>query len=161
MDKETARSKWTEEHISYLKTAYLQGSSLKKIAVRLNRSVSAINKVLARHNLRTHSKMSRLPTLSSPTTHASQKTRILDAHIRKRNMKKLKFILPECRQEVSIERVIYWLKAQNVSVTKSSKDSYYEVDGCPKNAQQILYKANVMREQQKLPVFWVKGVSHS
>jgi transposase len=47
MNDQNLRNKWTEENISYLKYAYLKGSPLKQIAASLNRSVSAINKVLA------------------------------------------------------------------------------------------------------------------
>ena len=161
MDKNVIWNKWTEEHLSYLKMAYLQGFPLKQIALKLNRSVSAINKVLARHNLRTQSKMERLPTLPRPTIHQLQQKRKLGAHIRKRNTRKLKAFITDHRQEVFLEYVIYWLKTHSISVIKSTMDIYYEVDGCPKNEQQILYMANVLREQLQLPLFWVKGVTYS
>ena len=161
MNKNIIRNKWTEEHISYLKMAYLHGSPLKQIASKLNRSVSAINKVLARHNLRTHSKMERLPRLLRPTSHQLQQKRNLGASIRKRKVRNLALLIGENRQEVSFERVLFWLKTQNISVTKSANDIYYEVNGRPMNEQQILYQANLLREQLHLPIFWVRGITHS
>lgn len=155
------RNKWTEENITYLKMAYLQGWSLKKMASGLNRSVSAINKVLARHNLRTHSKMERLPALPKPTSRQLQYRKNLGSYIRKRNTHKLRDRFETYQQEVSFERVIYWLWSQNISVIKSPKDVYYEVNGRPVNEQQILYQANLLREQLQLPIFLVKDVTYS
>lgn len=161
MSMHVIRNKWTEEQISYLKMAYLQGLPLKKIASKLNRSVSAINKILARHNLRTHSKMERLPALPHPKAHQLQQRKNLGTHIRKKNAEKLRLLFANHRQDVSFERVIYWLWSQNISIFKSLTDVYYEVDGRPMNEQQILYQANILREQLKLPIFWVKGVTYS
>lgn len=161
MNKHIIRNKWTEEHISYLKMAYLKGSSLKKIALKLNRSVSAINKVLARHNLRTHSKMERNPILTHPTANQIQQKKNLGARVRKGNFQNMRFLFADQRQEVPFERVVYWLNTQRVSVVKSTSDVYYEVDGQPKNKQQILYQANLLREQLHLPIFWVKEVTFS
>jgi hypothetical protein len=45
-------------------------------------------------------------------------------------------------------------------VKKSTNDAYYEVNGCPMNEQQILYKANLLREELNLPIFWVSGITH-
>jgi len=88
MKKSVLRKKWSEEQLSYLKEEYLQGSSLKKIATTLNRSVSAINKVLARHNLRTHSKLERLPDLHYPTLQQIQQKRELGTQLRQQSIKK-------------------------------------------------------------------------
>jgi IS30 family transposase len=154
------RNKWSEEHIDYLKGAYLQGCSLKRIADKLNRSVSAINKTLARHNLRTHRTMARAPRLEHPGAKQIQTQRNIGIHLRKKNSQDVKFILAQCRQEVSIEGVIFWLKSQGIFVVKSLNDVYYEVNGLPLNEQQILYKANLLREELHLPIFWVSGVTH-
>ena len=161
MSNSIIRNKWTEEQLSYLKTAYLQGTPLKRIATKLNRTVSAINKTLARHHLRTDSKMERRSCLSQPTRLPLKQKRALGAFIRKQSISKSKLSVIDHRQETSIETVIYWLINQNISVTRSKNDVYYEVNGCPMNEQQILYKANVLREQFQLPIFWVKGVTHS
>ena len=161
MDNNVIRNKWTEEHISYLKKAYLQGAPLKQIASTLNRSVSAINKVLARHNLRTHSKMEHS---SSPFHTASQHhlpKKSLENKSRPPKANRLIFLKESNRLEVPFERVLYWLKSQNIAITKSKSDVYYEVYGIPRNEQQILYQANLLREQFQLPIFWVRGITHS
>jgi hypothetical protein len=159
MNKQKIRNRWTEENINYLKLAYLQGLPLKLIASKLNRSVSAINKVLARRNLRTHSKMAHLPSLPRPTSDQIQKKRDLGAKIRKKNARIVKFLRSDYRQWVLFERVLYWLKTQKITVIKSEMETYYEVDGYPKSKLQILFIANLRREEQKLPVFYVKGVT--
>ena len=156
MGKNKIRKKWTEENINYLKTAYLQGSPLKKIAAKLNRSVSAVNKILARHNLRTHSRMERLPSLADPMQKAKSA-----AKNRKKNIQKTKRFCAESQQWVLFERVLSWLKAQKVPVIKSNLDVYYEINGFPKSKHQILFMANVLREQRQLPIFFVKGVTNS
>lgn len=156
MDKNKIRKKWTEENIKDLKTAYLQGSSLKKIAAKLNRSVSAVNKILARHNLRTHNRMECLPSLAEPVQ--KQKSA---AKNRKKNPQEIKRFCVESRQWVLFERVLSWLRAQKVSVIKSDLDVYYEINGFPKSKHQILLMANVLREQHQLPIFFVKGVTNS
>lgn len=157
VDNNVIRNKWTEEHISYLKKAYLQGSPLKQIASKLNRSVSAINKVLARHNLRTHSKME--PS-KRPFQAASQNL-LPKKSLRSPKTNRLIFLKETNRLEVPFERVLYWLKSQNIAISKSKNDVYYEIDGIPRNEQQILYQANLLREQFQLPMFWVRGITHS
>jgi transposase len=163
MRKNVIRIRWSEEQLTYLKVEYLQGSPLKKIATKLNRSVSAINKVLARHNLRTHSKLERFPTLPRPTLQQIQQKRRLGTLIRQKNMQNNRNSLRESfyRQEVPFERVVYWLQTQRIYVFKSPADVYYEMDGKPKNKQQILYQANLLREQLHLPIFWVNDVTFS
>ncbi len=156
MSKNKIRKKWTEENINYLKTAYLQGSPLKKIAAQLNRSVSAVNKTLARHNLRTNSKMERLPSLADP----AQKQKPA-AKNRKKNTQEAKRFRTGPQQWVLFERVLSWLRAQQVPVIKSNLDVYYEINGFPKSKHQILFMANVLREQHQLPIFFVKGVTNS
>lgn len=160
MDTQITRNKWTEEKINYLTIAYLQGAPLKQIAFQLDRSVSAINKVLARYKLRTHSKMDHLPSLPCPTANQLEKKKNLGAQIRKRNRRKRSNILQDYREWVHFERVVNWLRAQGISIFKSSFDVYYEIDGYPKNKAQILYLANLRREQLKLPIFLVKGVTY-
>jgi transposase len=160
MNTQITRSKWTEESISYLTIAYLQGAPLKQIAFQLDRSVSAINKVLARYKLRTHNKMDHLPFMSRPTPSQLQKKRNLEAQIRKKNRERKSNIRPDYREWVHFERVINWLKAQDISILKSQVNDYYEIEGYPKNKAQILYIANLRREQLHLPIFFVKGVTH-
>lgn len=161
MSKYVQRNRWSDEQLSFLKIAYLDGSPLKKIATKLNRSVSAINKVLARHNLRTHSKLERIPTLSKPTLQQIQRKRSLGTQIRQKNIQNKELIESNHRQEVPFERVIYWLQTQRIYVFKSPADVYYEMNGKPKNKQQILYQANLLREQLHLPIFVVKDVTFS
>lgn len=161
MDTQITRNKWTKENINYLTIAYLQGAPLKQIAFQLDRSVSAINKVLARYKLRTHNKIDHLPSLPRPTAHQLQKKRNLGAQIRKRNREKKSNIRPDYREWVHFERVINWLGTQGISILESQFDVYYEIEGYPKNKAQILYIANLRREQLQLPIFFVKGVTHS
>lgn len=156
MNKGIIRNKWTEEHITYLKMEYLQGSSLKKIAMKLNRSVSAINKVLARHNLRTHSKMERIPIITMRSNNHVIRKKMLRARNRNKGIP-----VDQQRQEVPFEGVLYWLMTQNIHVKKSSSDVYYEMYGRPMNKQQILFQANLLREQLHLPIFWVQHVTYS
>lgn len=155
MDKRKNNTKWTEENINYLKIAYSQGASLKKIATQLNRSVSAINKTLARYNLRPHAKMSRsLPTSHSVKPQQKDKGRTYSAQ-------QVKQFHIDTRQWVPFESVLFWLRKQKVFVHKSTSGTYYEVNGFPKNKQQILLMANILREQNQLPIFFVKGVTNS
>lgn len=161
MNAQRIRNKWTEENISYLKTAYLQGLSLKQIAATLNRSVSAVNKTLARYKLRTHSKMDRFPSLSRPTAQQLQQKRNLGTQIRKQNKKKGINAQSDYREWALFERVINWMRLEGIPVLKSKSDVYYEVEGYPKTKAQILYIANLRREQLHLPVFFVKGVTCS
>lgn len=161
MDNNVIRNKWTEEHISYLKKAYLQGSPLKQIASKLNRSVSAINKVLARHNLRTHSKMEHSSSSYQATSQQIIPKKSLENKNRSLQPNRLIFLKESNRLEVPFEHVLNWLKSQNISILKSKNDVYYEVDGIPRNQQQILYQANLLREQFQLPMFWVRGITHS
>jgi hypothetical protein len=105
--------------------------------------------------------MERIPTLQPPTADQIRQKRNLGAQVRKRNFRNLRFLFADQRQEVSFERVIYWLKTQSVSIIKSTSDVYYVVDGQPKTKQQILYQANLLREQLHLPIFWVKGVTYT
>lgn len=159
MDKNTFRNKWTDENITYLKTAYLEGLPLKTIAEKLNRSVSAVNKVLDRHNLRTHSRMERFPTLPRPTVQQIERKRKLGAQTRKNNVQRIKFLCEDSEQWVLFEQVLRWLRTQKISVIKSNADVYYELNGIPKNKQQILFAANLLREERQLPIFFVKGVT--
>jgi IS30 family transposase len=154
------RNKWSEEHITYLKRAYLQGCPLKRIAERLDRSVSAINKTLARHNLRTHRKREGAPPLIQPALKLVTNQRSIGTFIQKKVATELKQHLMNSRHEVSIEGVIFWLKSQKVLVNKSTNDIYYEVNGCPMSEQQLLYKANLLREELRLPIFLVSGITH-
>ena len=161
MDKYKVRNKWTEENIHYLKTAYLRGLPLKQIAVQLNRSVSAINKVLDRYHLRTHSTLQHLPSLRCPTAHHLQPRRKVGVQTRKKNSQATKFPCEDTRQWVLFECVLYWLKSQKISVIKSGSDVYYEINGFPKNKQQILLIANLLRERHQLPIFFVEGVTNA
>jgi hypothetical protein len=161
MDKYKIRNKWTAENIHYLKTAYLRGLPLKQIAVQLNRSVSGINKVLDRYHLRTRSTLQRLPSLPSPTARPLQPKRKLGAQTRKKNIQKIKFPCEDARRWVLFECVLYWLRSQRIPVMKSDSDVYYEVNGFPKNEQQILLIANLLREQHQLPIFFVEGVTNA
>jgi IS30 family transposase len=161
MSKDVLRNKWTEEHISYLKMAYLDGTSLKTIAGKLNRSVSAVNKVLARHNLRTHSKLERMPHLNPLTNKPSSSKKVKRHQNSNRNIQSKNSIAENYRHEVSFEGVIYWLTTQQVYVEKSKNDVYYELQGRPMTKQQILYHANLLREQLHLPIFWVQDVTYS
>lgn len=161
MNSQRMRNKWTEENISYLKEAYLQGFPLKQIAAKLDRSVSAINKVLARYKLRTHSKMTPHPSLSRPTARQLKQKRDLGTQIRKKNKKKNPLFCPDYRQWVLFECVVRWMETEGMSIVKSEFDVYYEVDGYPKNKAQILYIANKRREQLQLPIFFVRGVTNS
>ncbi len=161
MDIDRMRNKWTEENINYLKEAYLQGFPLKQIAAKLDRTVSAINKVLARYKLRTHSKMGRLPSLSRPTARQLQQKRNLGTQIRKKNRQKKILFRPDYRQWVLFESVVSWMRTEGISIIKSGSDVYYEVDGYPKNKAQILHMANLRREQLQLPIFFVRGITNS
>ena len=105
--------------------------------------------------------MERLPRLLHPTSQQIQQKRNIGSNLRKRKIRNLLLLIGDDRQEVSFERVLFWLKTQNMSVTKSLNDVYYEVNGRPMNEQQILYQANLLREQHHLPIFWVKGITHS
>ncbi len=156
MGKNKIRKKWTQENINYLKAAYLQGSPLKKIAAQLNRSVSSVNKTLARHNLRTHTRMERIPSLAAP----AQKQKPA-AKNKKKNTYEAKRFCGKSQQWVIFDRVVSWLRSQKVSVIKSNLDVYYEINGFPKSKHQILFMANVLREQHQLPIFFVKGVTNS
>ena len=53
------------------------------------------------------------------------------------------------------------MRLEGIPVLKSKSDVYYEVEGYPKTKAQILYIANLRREQLHLPVFFVKGVTCS
>lgn len=159
MEERKLRNKWTEENINYLKTAYLQGSPLKRIASQLNRSVTAINKVLARHNLRTHTRIERIQSLPHKKNNKLPQKKPLGTQSRKKVAQTVKFINPDDRHWVLFERVLSWMRSQKISVMKSDRDIYYEVNGYPKNEQQILLIANLLREQQHLPIFFVKGVT--
>jgi hypothetical protein len=126
----------------------------------LNRSVSAINKALARYQLRTHSKTNRFSSLSRPTALQLLQKRYLGAQIRNTNKKKKNTAWSEDHREwVLFEAVINWMKAEGISVVKSKFDAYHEVDGYPKTKAQTLYIANLRREQLQLPIFFAKGVT--
>jgi len=161
MNTQIIRNKWTDENISYLKKAYLQGLPLKQIAATLDRSVSAINKALARHKLRTHRKSSLFTSLPHPTAHQLQQRRNLGTQIRKRNKKKKTNVWSGYREWTLFERVLNWMRAEGICVFKSKFDAYYEIDGYPKTKAQILYIANLRREGLQLPVFFVKGITYS
>lgn len=159
MNKMKKRKKWTEENITYLQTAYLEGSSLKKIAAQLNRSVSAINKALSRHKLRTQNKIEYLNLSPHRLTHYSfQGKKYLIIRTRKKNTSKIKSFEIDHREWVSFPHVIGWLQQEGISVIKSATDVYYEVNGYPKSKEQILLIANLRREQKKLPIFFVKDL---
>lgn len=145
--------KWTEENLEYLKTAYLQGSPLKQIASKLNRSVSAINKVLARHHLRTQARIEKTSYLRHSIPSLSFKKS------KSNHYQRVNSLYPDHRLWVPFAQVLLWLKSQNIFVTKSKSDIYYEVNGYPKNQQQILYIANYQRDEQQLPPFFVRGVT--
>jgi predicted DNA-binding protein YlxM (UPF0122 family) len=161
MNMRQTRDKWTEENINYLKTAYLEGASLKEIAEQLKRSVSAVNKALERHHLRTHNRVERLPTLLRPTVQQLQQKRSLGAQKRQDPTGKAEVHWGNFRKSVSFEHVLLWLRTQKIFVTKSISDVYYEVNGIPNTHHQILLKANVLREQHRLPIFQVKGVTNT
>ncbi|MCE3230306.1 MAG: hypothetical protein K0R76_1062 [Alphaproteobacteria bacterium] len=161
MNMRQTRNKWTEENIYYLKTAYLEGASLKEIAGQLQRSVSAVNKALERHHLRTHNRMERLPALPRPTVQQIQQKKRLEAQKRQESLRKVKFHWAHLRKCVSFEHVLLWLRTQKIFVTKSTSDVYYEMNGIPNTQHQILLKANVLREQHHLPIFQVKGVTNA
>ncbi len=144
-----------------MKEAYLQGFPLKQIAAKLDRSVSAINKVLARYKLRTHSKMVPLPSLSRPTVRQLQQKRNLGTQIRKKNKKKKYLFRPDYRQWVLFESVVCWMRTEGISIVKPESDVYYEVDGYPKNKAQVLHMANLRREELQLSIFFVRGVTNS
>jgi hypothetical protein len=55
--------------------------------------------------------------------------------------------------------VIRWLQQNDTHVVKPSTATYYEVKGVPRSKEQILCMANAMREDQCLPVFWVRGIT--
>ncbi|MBM3468481.1 MAG: hypothetical protein FJX71_03515 [Alphaproteobacteria bacterium] len=160
MKKQKMRNKWTKENLNYLKNAYIQGSPLKQIAANLDRSVSAVNKVLARYNFRTHQRINFLPTLPLPTPHQIQQKKDIGAKIRKINSDAIKFFHPDHRQWVLFDSVVLWLREQKIFVIKSRNDNYYEINGYPKSKEQILFIANLCREQQQLPAFFVKGVTY-
>jgi hypothetical protein len=82
------------------------------------------------------------------------------ARIRKKTPPAASFLNDEYRRWVIFERVIGWMESQNVSVSKSVNDVYYEIDGFPKSKQQILAMANALREQQNLPIFFVEGITY-
>lgn len=161
MDKKKIRKKWSEEHINYLKKAYLQGLPLKKIALTLNRTPSAINKVLKRYQLRSHIRLRLLSSLSHPKVPPSPKKRIIRSVKRKSIPGRIKLLYRESRQWVSFERVLFWLKSQNIIVVKSKSDTYYEINGFPKTKHQVLLFANQLRDQHQLPVFLVPGVTNA
>lgn len=161
MNTQRMRNKWTEENIDYLKIAYLKGSPLKQMAAKLDRTVSAISKALTRFELRTQTKKARFPSLSRPTLLQLQQRRNLGTRIRQKNRKGRANFLSDYRGEVLFEYVIYWMRSEGISVIKSKSDVYYEVNGIPKNPAQILLIANEKREELKLPIFYVKGITHS
>jgi|GEM_PF-2480035 len=159
MDIERTRKKWTEENINYLKTAYLLGLPLKQIAAKSGRSVSAINKILDRYKLRTHSRMVRFPSFTRLTAYQLQQTQNLGVQTRKKNKEQRPNILSNYREWVPFEYVIRWMKEEGMSVIKSEFDTYYEIDGYPKNKAQILSIANSRRNQLQLPIFLVEGIT--
>ena len=156
--------KWTSENLNYLKTAYLKGIPLKKMAAELDRSVSAINKVLSRHNFRT---TTRLDYPSFITCRLKPKGAVKNLPENQGVIKKTAMnhsqikrpLLPDHRSWTPFIDVIRWLRQNNVPIIKSSTGAYYEVRGVPKSRKQVLYMANVMREEKFLPVFWVNDVT--
>lgn len=160
MDTQKIRKKWTEENLNYLRTAYLLGLPLKKIAANSGRSVSAINKILDRYKLRTHSKMVRFSSLLRPTVDQLQKKQNLGVQIRKKNREQKANTLADYREWVPFEHVVRWMKKEGISVIKSKSDAYYEVDGHPKNKAQTLSIANLRRGQLQLPIFLVEGITY-
>ena len=161
MRNQNLRNKWTEENISYLKFEYLQGSPLKQIAARLNRSVSAINKVLARHNLRTHSRMERPPSLLRPSAMEIKKKKLEGMRLRVEKPTSSAFYNTEFRRWVLFEQVLCWMESQKIKVIKNDYEGYYEIDGFPKRKYQVLILANSLREQKQLPIFFVDGITYN
>lgn len=161
MDTQKIRKKWTEENLNYLRTAYLLGLPLKQIAAKSGRSVTAINKILDRYKLRTHSRMVRFPSLPRPTMDQLQKKQNLGLQIRKKNTEQETNILSGYREWVPFEHVIRWMKEEGIAVSKSKSDAYYEVDGYPKNKAQTLSIANLRRNQLQLSIFLVEGITYS
>jgi hypothetical protein len=161
MNTRNHSQKWTSENLDYLKIAYLKGVPLKKMAAKLHRSVSAINKILTRHNFRTTNRVDYPPFIMRKSKSKGVVKKLLEKQgaIRKTDSQIMGSLPPDDRFWTPFTDVIRWLRQNNIPIIKSSTDTYYEVRGIPKSRKQVLYMANVMREEQFLPVFWVKNIT--
>ena len=159
MDEKNITGKWSPENIEYLRISYLKGHSLKYMSAHLNRSISAINKVLARHNLRTPVNTESLPSLPGRVPAAPKQKPVKKAEKPAGEVRKFRALLPDCRYWKSFTCVIRWLRSQNITITKAGHEDFYVVRGYPKNKQQVLFFANLMRDEQQLPPFFVEGVT--
>jgi hypothetical protein len=133
------------------------------MAAKLDRTVSAINKILSRHNFRTTQRIdyslnitykssSRMRMKKLPKRHDSSPQTLDSSQI-------IGSLPPDHRFWTPFIEVMRWLRQNNIPIIKSPMGAYYEVKGIPRSKEQVLCIANTMREEQCLPIFWVKGIT--
>jgi hypothetical protein len=142
---------WSECAIHQLRTAFLQGKSIKMMARELKRTPTAINKALSRFGLRPTSRLKHLPHLR--TIGSVQSTQTCSRETCKASTRDD----PKrstSRPTTNLETIVQFLRSHGFIVQPSMHafETFF-VDHATMNARQILLKANQICVRDQLPLF--------
>ena len=164
---------WTDFEIEQMKTAFLQGKTIKAIARQLGRTPTALNKALSRFGVRQSRKPVKITALpcidwrrylmpENPPASIDNDLILIPPASKVKNS----FLMNrDCLRAtdprwVPLSKVIHYLERQGhrVKINNAALDDY-QIDTKPVKASYLLLLANRLRIEESKPIFMVSEVT--
>ncbi|RZI45699.1 hypothetical protein [Candidatus Finniella inopinata] len=165
-------AEWTDSDIEQMKTAFLQGKTIKDMAKQLGRTPTALNKALSRFGVRRDRKPTKvtaqpcvdwrrylIPGGQSPNS-LDDEAILLPASLKDSFLSHRLFLKATEPNWVSLKKVITYLERQGHRIQILDADSGdYKIDNKAAKAGALLLLANRLRIEENKPIFLVKEVT--